>query len=149
MGMSPGNGPVSGRRSRRAPMAEINVTPLVDVMLVLLIIFMVTAPLMTSGVQVDLPESKAEALAQEQEPIAVTIDPAGTIYVNDAPVPPEALGAMLAELKAASTEEGGPRVHLRADQTLNYGVVMGVMGELNRAGLRRVAMVGVPQRSAP
>jgi biopolymer transport protein TolR len=149
MGMSTGPGPVSGRRSRRAPMAEINVTPLVDVMLVLLIIFMVTAPMMTSGVQVDLPESKAEALAQEQDPIAVTIDPAGTIYVNDAPVAPEALGAMLAELKAASTEEGGPRVHLRADQTLNYGQVIAVMGELNRAGLRRVALVSISQGATP
>jgi biopolymer transport protein TolR len=146
--MSPGPGPVSGRRARRAPMAEINVTPLVDVMLVLLIIFMVTAPLMTSGVQVDLPESKAEALAQEQDPVSVTIDPAGTIFVNDEPVTPEALGDMLARIKAGSSEEGGPRVHLRADQTLNYGVVMGVMGELNRAGLRRVAMVSITQGGA-
>jgi biopolymer transport protein TolR len=146
MGMSSGPGPVSGRRSRRAPMAEINVTPLVDVMLVLLIIFMVTAPLMTSGVQVDLPESKAEALAQEQEPIAVTIDPSGTIFVNDEPMTAETLPARLDALKAASSEEGGPRVHLRADQTLNYGQVIAVMGELNRAGLRRVALVSVAQQ---
>jgi biopolymer transport protein TolR len=145
MAMSSGPGPVSGRRARRAPMAEINVTPLVDVMLVLLIIFMVTAPLMTSGVQVDLPESKAEALAQEQEPVSVTIDPAGTIFVNDEPVAPEGLGDLLAQIKAQSSEEGGPRVHLRADQTLNYGQVVAVMGELNRAGLRRVALVSVTQ----
>jgi len=146
MAMSAGPGPVSGRRSRRAPMAEINVTPLVDVMLVLLIIFMVTAPLMTSGVQVDLPESKAQALAQEQEPIQVTIDPSGAIFVNDEPMAPEALPARLDALKAASSEEGGPRVHLRADQTLNYGQVIAVMGELNRAGLRRVALVSVAQQ---
>jgi biopolymer transport protein TolR len=146
MGMSPGNGPVSGRRSRRAPMAEINVTPFVDVMLVLLIIFMVTAPLMTSGVQVDLPESKAEALAQDQDPIAVTIDPAGAIFVNDEQLASEELGARFAALRAASAEEGGPRVLLRADQALNYGLVMGVMGELNRAGLRRVALVSIAQQ---
>ena len=142
MAMS-GPGPVSGRKSRRAPMAEINVTPLVDVMLVLLIIFMVTAPLMQSGVQVDLPESKAAALEQEDEPVSVTIDPTGTIYVNDVPTLPEDLSARLGEIRAASNEEAGPRIMLRADQSLNYGIVMNVMGELNAAGLRRVAMVGV------
>ncbi len=143
MGMS-GPGPVSGRKSRRAPMAEINVTPLVDVMLVLLIIFMVTAPLMQSGIQVDLPESKAEAAAQEDEPVSVTIDPTGAIYVNDVPTLPEDLPARLSELRATSSEEAGPRIMLRADQSLNYGVVMNVMGELNAAGLRRIAMVSVP-----
>ena len=143
MAMSPG--PVSGRKARRAPMAEINVTPLVDVMLVLLIIFMVTAPLMTSGVQVDLPESKAAALEQEEDPVTVTIDPAGTIFVNDAPTAPDALEATFAQIAAASSEEGGPRVQLRADQALNYGAVIQVMGELNRAGLRRMALVGVAQ----
>ena len=149
MAMSPGPGPVSGRRARRAPMAEINVTPLVDVMLVLLIIFMVTAPLMTSGVQVDLPESKAQALAQEQEPVSVSIDPAGTIFVNDEAVAPEDLAGRLQAIRAVSSEEGGPRVHLRADQTLNYGLVIGVMGELNSAGLRRVALVSITQGAEP
>jgi len=139
-----GTGPVSSRRRKRAPMAEINVTPLVDVMLVLLIIFMVTAPLMTSGVQVDLPESKAEALTQEQEPVAVSVDPEGRIFIGDAEVAPDALPARLAEIRAASSEEGGPRIHLRADTELNYGRVIGVMGELNRAGLRRVALVSQP-----
>ena len=147
MAMSPG--PVSGRKSRRAPMAKINVTPLVDVMLVLLIIFMVTAPLMTSGVQVDLPESKAEALSQEQEPVSITIDPSGTIFVNDQPTAPEALGAALAQIAGASSEQGGPRIYLRADQSLNYGQVIGVMGELNRAGLRKVALVSAVAQGAP
>ena len=145
MAMSAGPGPVSGRRSRRAPLAEINVTPLVDVMLVLLIIFMVTAPLMTSGVEVNLPESKAEALTQEQEPIAVTIDPSGAIFIDDQPVGIDALPVRLAEIAEASGEEGGPRIHLRADQNLNYGRVIAVMGELNRAGLRRVALVSIAQ----
>ena len=131
-----------------APMADINVTPLVDVMLVLLIIFMVTAPLMTSGVQVDLPESKAEALMQEQDPIAVTIDPSGAIFVNDVEVAPEALAGRLSQIAAASNEEGGPRIHLRADTTLSYGAVIAVMGELNRAGLRRVALVSTPNQEA-
>ena len=141
--------PSRKRGGRRAPMAEINVTPLVDVMLVLLIIFMITAPLMTSGVQVDLPESKAAALAQEQEPVAITIDPAGAIFIGDEQVAPEALGGRLAQIKAGSQEEGGPRIQLRADRSLNYGQVMMVMGELNRAGLRRLALVGAPQREAP
>ena len=112
-------------------------------MLVLLIIFMVTAPLMQSGVQVDLPESKAAALEQEDEPVAITIDQSGTIYVNEVVTSPEELSARLGEIRAASSEEAGPRIMLRADQSLNYGLVMNVMGELNAAGLRRVAMVGV------
>ena len=146
MGM--GTGPVSGRGRRRAPMAEINVTPLVDVMLVLLIIFMVTAPLMTSGVEVDLPESKAEALQQEQDPISISIDPAGAIFVNDEPVSSEALGPRLQQIAEASDEQGGPRIYLRADQSLNYGRVIAVMGELNRVGLRRVALVSQVQQDA-
>jgi biopolymer transport protein TolR len=139
-------GPVSGRRSRRAPMAEINVTPLVDVMLVLLIIFMVTAPLMTSGVQVNLPESKAAAMADEQRPVTITIDPSGAIFLGDEAILPETLGPRLAQIRANSREEGGPQVRLRADQSLNYGQVMGVMGELSRAGLRRIAMVSAVQQ---
>jgi biopolymer transport protein TolR len=138
-------GPISGgggRRGRRAPMAEINVTPLVDVMLVLLIIFMVTAPLLVAGVQVDLPESKAAALAQEREPVSISIDPQGAIFVGEAAVSDENLPARLQSIAAGSSEEGGPRVYLRADQTLDYGRVMHVMGELNHAGLRRIALVG-------
>ena len=139
MAMGPILGP--GRRGRRTPMAEINVTPMVDVMLVLLIIFMVTAPLLATGVQVDLPESKAAALEQDNEPVAISIDDEGTIFVDDAPVPIEGLGPRLRQIAAASREEGGPRIFLRADQGLDYGRVMLVMGELNRAGLRRVALV--------
>lgn len=147
--MAMGTGPVSGRRRKRAPMAEINVTPLVDVMLVLLIIFMVTAPLMTSGVQVNLPESKAAALDQEQEPVSLSIEPDGTIYLNDEAVAPDQLGARLAQVRAGSQEEGGPRVQLRADTSLDYGLVMSVMGELNAAGLRRIALVSQPRTGAP
>ena len=121
-------------------MAEINVTPMVDVMLVLLIIFMVTAPLLATGVQVDLPESKAAALEQNNEPVAISIDAGGGVYVDDTPVAPDALGPRLQQIAAASREEGGPRIFLRADRGLDYGRVMAVMGELNRAGLRRVAL---------
>jgi len=140
-------GPILGgnRRGRRTPMAEINVTPMVDVMLVLLIIFMVTAPLLVAGVPVDLPDSKAKALDQDVKPIAVSIDASGAIFVNEDPVVPEALAGRLASLAAASKEEGGPRVFLRADRGLDYGRVMQVMGEINNAGLRKVAMVSVAE----
>ncbi len=143
MAMGPILGP--GRRGRRTPMAEINVTPMVDVMLVLLIIFMVTAPLLASGVQVDLPESKAAALEQERDPVAISIDAAGAIFIDDAPIAREAVGARLQSIAAASREEGGPRIYLRADRGLDYGRVMEVMGEINRAGLRRVALVSNAQ----
>ncbi|HST37002.1 MAG TPA: biopolymer transporter ExbD [Allosphingosinicella sp.] len=139
-------GPILGanRRGRRTPMAEINVTPMVDVMLVLLIIFMVTAPLLASGVQVDLPDSKAAPLEQNNEPVAITIDATGAIYIDDVPVTPEALGPRLRQIAAGSSERGGPRIFLRADRRLEYGGVMAVMGELNAAGLRRIAMVNDP-----
>ena len=122
-------------------MAEINVTPMVDVMLVLLIIFMVTAPLLVAGVPVDLPDSKAGALDQEQEPVQISLDPSGAIFIGDAEVPAEELGARLATIAGNSNEEGGPRVFLRADRGLDYGRVMSVMGEINNAGLRKVALV--------
>ena len=139
MAMGPILGP--GRRGRRSPMSEINVTPMVDVMLVLLIIFMVTAPLLTAGVQVDLPESKAAALEQDQEPVSVSIDASGSIFVDDVPVAPDALGERLRQVRSRSSQEVGPRIYLRADRGLDYGRVMQVMGELDRAGLRRVALV--------
>ena len=134
------------RRGRRTPMAEINVTPMVDVMLVLLIIFMVTAPLLVAGVAVDLPDSKAGALGQEQRPVQISLDAAGTIFVDDEEVPAAQLGARLAQIAAASRQKGGPRIFLRADRGLDYGRVMQVMGEIDRAGLRKIAMVSAPAR---
>jgi biopolymer transport protein TolR len=144
--MGPILGP--GRRGRRSPMAEINVTPMVDVMLVLLIIFMVTAPLLATGVQVDLPESKAAALDQDQRPVSISMDAQGNVFVDDLPVPEGALPVRLGDIARAATEPGGPRIFLRADRTLDYGRVMAVMGEINRAGLRRVAMVSIPPGEA-
>jgi biopolymer transport protein TolR len=124
-------------------MAEINVTPLVDVMLVLLIIFMVTAPLLVAGVPIDLPESRAGALDQQAEPVQVAIDRDGTITIDDVAVAEAALPAKLAEIAAQPQPTEGRRIYLRADRTLDYGRVMRVMGELNRAGLNRVALVSV------
>jgi biopolymer transport protein TolR len=140
-------GPISGGgrgRRGRAPMAEINVTPLVDVMLVLLIIFMVTAPLMTAGVPVNLPDSRAAALEREQEPIQISIDETGAVFVGEDAIPDAGLAARLDQLAAAPAapgSEGGRQVFLNADRALDYGRVMEVMGELNRAGLRKVALV--------
>ena len=138
-------GPILGneRRGRRTPMAEINVTPMVDVMLVLLIIFMVTAPLLVAGVPVDLPDSKAAALDQEVKPVQISLDRSGAIFIDETPVSAEELGQRLAGIAASSREEGGPRIFLRADKGLDYGRVMRVMGEINRAGLRKVALVSV------
>src|SRR3954463_11634043 len=138
-------GPILGsnRRGRRSPMAEINVTPMVDVMLVLLIIFMVTAPLLVAGVPVDLPDSKAGALDQESKPVQIALDRQGAIFVDSQPVAAAGLPARLARIAATSSEPGGPRLFLRADRGLDYGRVMAVMGEINAAGLRKVALVSV------
>ncbi len=126
-----------------AVMSEINVTPLVDVMLVLLIIFMVTAPLLVAGVPIDLPESRAGALDQQAEPVQVAIDGTGAITVDDVPVAETELAARLMEIAAQPAPAEGRRIYLRADRGLDYGRVMRVMGELNRAGLNRVALVSV------
>ena len=139
-------GPISSRggNGRRAPMAEINVTPLVDVMLVLLIIFMITAPLLVAGVPVNLPDSRAAALDQNDKPAVLSIDGHGNIFIDDAPVDEAALPARLTALAARSGPQGkGPQIFLRADRGLDYGKVMRVMGELSHAGLTRVALVTV------
>lgn len=134
----------SSRRGRgRAPMAEINVTPLVDVMLVLLIIFMVTAPLLTAGVPVNLPKSKAGALKQEQKPVTVSIERSGQIYIGEEEILPDELSKHFDSIAA----ENPPQVYLRADRALDYGAVMHVLGELNRAGLNKVALVSVGEET--
>lgn len=122
-------------------MAEINVTPLVDVMLVLLIIFMVTAPLLVTGVPVELPESQANALDQKDEPVEIAIDKEGATFIDGTEVPPSELAARLEEL-AASQDAANPRqIMLRGDTSISYGQMMRVMGELNRAGLNSVSLV--------
>ena len=134
------------RRSRRgrAPMAEINVTPLVDVMLVLLIIFMVTAPLLVAGVPVDLPESRANALDQQANQVTLAIDAQGQVFLGDAPVSPGELPERIDGLRCAGrSAEERPLITLRADRALEYGRVMAVMGELNRAGCNSVSLVSI------
>ena len=138
MAMGTSGGPVSGRGGRRAPMAEINVTPLVDVMLVLLIIFMVTAPLLVAGVPVNLPDSRAKPLEQQQKPVQISLDTSGKLYVDEVEVPMAALPDRLASLPHGAD---APQIYLRADRSLDYGRVMQVMGELSRAGLTKVALV--------
>ncbi len=138
-----------GRSKRRAPMAEINVTPFVDVMLVLLIIFMVTAPMLASGVPVDLPDSRANALEQEPDQITIAIDETGTIFLDDRPIAAGEFAIALEEVAARRSTQEMPLVTLRADRTLDYGRVMAVMGELNRAGFNAVSLVTNGSSEAP
>ena len=150
MGMNMGSG--IGRRGGargRAPMAEINVTPFVDVMLVLLIIFMVTAPLLVAGVPVDLPESRANALEQEQEPVQISIDNEGRIFIEDEELSRGALETRLRDIAADQNPDDPRQIMLRGDKTLDYGLIMGVMGELNRAGLNRVSLVTTGSSETP
>jgi biopolymer transport protein TolR len=131
--------PIRASRSRRrAPVAEINVTPMVDVMLVLLIIFMVTAPLMTAGVPVNLPDAAAKPLTQERQPVAISLDRAGKLFVADREVDSQGFADELTRLTARGDP---PQVMLRADRGLDYGRVMAVMAQLNRAGINKIALV--------
>jgi biopolymer transport protein TolR len=144
--MAMGVGPRRGHGGRRAPMAEINVTPLVDVMLVLLIIFMITAPLLMTGVPINLPDSRAKALEQPKKPTQISIDQAGQIYVDDDLVADAELPHRLetiAQQSAGATEP--QQVFLRADKTLQFEKVMTVMGELNHAGLNKISIVSTAQ----
>lgn len=131
-----------GRRgSRRAPMADINVTPFVDVMLVLLIIFMVTAPLLVTGVPIELPESRANALAEQEDPIEIAIDRNGVTFIDGTQVAPADLAARLDEIATTQTQNKPRQIMLRGDSAISYGQMMRVMGELNRAGLNSVSLV--------
>ena len=136
-------GPVQrrGHGRKRVPMAEINVTPMVDVMLVLLIIFMVTAPLMVAGVPVNLPDSRAKSLDQPQKPVQISLAADGKTFIDEQEVAAATLPDRLAGIAAKGTGKDAPQIYLRADRTLDYGRVMTVMGELSHAGLTRVALV--------
>ena len=122
------------------PMADINVTPLVDVMLVLLIIFMVTAPLMTAGVPVNLPDARAKALDQDKEPLTVSVNTKGEVYLQNSEIK---IDELIPKLQAITQARGGfdERVYVRGDRKVDYGTVMRVMGRLSVAGYRRVALV--------
>jgi len=133
--------PVGKRRHRRkAVMAEINVTPLVDVMLVLLIIFMVSAPLLTVGVPIDLPQTQAKSLDQDQKPLTVSVNNKGQVYLQNSEIKVEEL---VPKLQAITQVRGGfeERIYVRGDRKVDYGTVMRVMGRLSQAGFRRVALV--------
>jgi biopolymer transport protein TolR len=128
------------RRRRHGVMSEINVTPMVDVMLVLLIIFMVSAPLLTVGVPIDLPQSQAKSMDQDQKPVTVSVNNQGQVFLQETEIPIEELEA---KLKAVTEARGGldERVYVRGDRKVDYGTVMKVMGRLSAAGFRRVALV--------
>jgi len=136
------------RSSRNKPMSEINVTPMVDVMLVLLIIFMVAAPLLTVGVPLELPKTKAEALPTEQEePLTINLDAEGRVYIQKTEVDAAELVPKLAAIQA---ERQSDKVFLRADRSLDYGVVMQIMGALSAGGFRNIGLVTdqpVPERT--
>ena len=127
-----------GRQAHRKPMSDINVTPMVDVMLVLLIIFMVTAPLLTVGVQVDLPQTRAAIIPGKDEPISVSVNREGKIFIQDTEIELNALGARLAAISGNNPEA---RIFVRGDKTIAYGRVMETMGAINAAGFTKVALV--------
>ena len=135
-------------RGGRAPMAEINVTPLVDVMLVLLIIFMVTAPLLKAAVPVELPDSRAKALAEEQQQVVLSVARDGEVFIDETPVGSGELAERLAAIPPGPDGKP-PLVTLRADKALDYGRVMAVMGELNRAGFNSISLVTNSSVAAP
>ena len=126
------------RRGRARAMSEINVTPFVDVMLVLLIVFMVTAPLLTVGVPVDLPKTKAQALGQDREPLSVTVRRDGNIYLQNQPVPEDQLIAKLSAIAANGYDQ---RIFVRGDKAVDYGRVMQAMAEISAAGFTHIGLV--------
>ena len=128
----------AGRKSKYRRMSEINVTPFVDVMLVLLIVFMVTAPLLTVGVPVDLPEASARSLPEDDRPLEITIDQNSAIFIGDTEIQTNEL---VARLRAISNNRMDARIYVRGDQSLPYGTVMQVMGLINGAGFTKVALV--------
>jgi biopolymer transport protein TolR len=135
------NGGSAGRRARRRaarPMSEINVTPMVDVMLVLLIIFMVTAPLLTVGVPIELPKSEAQQLEGDKEPLTITVNPEGKIFLQETALQ---LDEIVPKLTAISKNGYDERIFVRGDRRVNYGVVMRVMGTISAAGFHRIALV--------
>ena len=128
---------------RKKPMSEINVTPFVDVMLVLLIIFMVTAPLLTVGVQVDLPESAADSLPDDQEPLTISINSKGEIYIQEHQVTYQ---KMVPKLLAIAKNRTDTRIYVRGDKTINYGRVLEIMGLLSGSGFTKVALISEPYK---
>ena len=126
------------RGQRHAVMSQINVTPMVDVMLVLLIIFMVAAPLLTVGVPIDLPQTQAKSMDQDREPLTISVNDKGQVFLQNSEIK---LDELVAKLKAIAKNGFEERVYVRGDRKVDYGTVMRVMGRLSAAGYRRVALV--------
>jgi biopolymer transport protein TolR len=144
---APTGGRARSRRGGRTPIAEINVTPMVDVMLVLLIIFMVTAPLLTVGVPVDLPKTDASVISGQDEPLVVSINKAGDVYLQETEID---LNDLAPRLQAITQNKPDTRIFVRGDKSVNYGRIVEVMGNLNAAGFSRVALIAeLPQGTAP
>lgn len=140
---SPGGRRRGGRRHSK-PLSEINVTPFVDVMLVLLIIFMVAAPLLTVGVPIDLPESQAKPLEGDTEPITISVTSAGEVFIQDTEIAPEEVVAKLEAIAANGYDE---RIYVRGDQDADYGTIMRVMGRINAAGYKRLGLVTLEEQN--
>jgi len=148
MAMSTANSGIGGGRRRRAKrhtmMSEINVTPFVDVMLVLLIIFMVAAPLLTVGVPIDLPETQAKALNSETQPISISVNDSGQVFLQETEIP---MDEVVAKLTAIAKNGYDERIYVRGDRTADYGAVMQVMGLLSQAGYKKLAMVTLQEQT--
>ncbi len=144
---TPSMGGRKRRHGRRAVMSEINVTPMVDVMLVLLIIFMVSAPLLTVGVPIDLPQSQAKSLEQDKKPLTISVTDKGNVFLQDSEIGTE---DMIAKLQAVAQARGGTeaQIYVRGDRHVDYGTMMKVMGRLSAAGFHRVALVTEFEQSA-
>lgn len=151
MGMSVGSGTEAGGRRRRRRssagplMNEINMTPFIDVMLVLLIVFMVAAPLMTTGVPIDLPESRAKPLEGQTQPVTISVDVKGRIFIQDAELKPDELVPKLLAMIKNATDD---RIYLRGDKAADYGAVIRVMGQLNAAGFKKIGLVSTEELAA-
>jgi biopolymer transport protein TolR len=147
MAVASGGGSGRGRRGRRGggkrPMADINVTPMVDVMLVLLIVFMVAAPLLTVGVPIDLPQTQAKELNTDSKPVTVTVTPDGEIYLAEQKV---ALEDLVAQIGATAPDTTDQRIYVRGDASANYGAVMKVMGALSAAGYSKIGLITTQQQ---
>ncbi len=144
-----GSGAQGGRRGRRrarsGPMSEMNMTPFIDVMLVLLIIFMVAAPMMTVGVPVDLPETRAKAMEGQTQPITVSLDGQGRIYIQDAEFK---IDDLVPKLQAIAKNGVDERILVRGDKTTDYGSILKVMGRLNDAGYKKIGLVSLPETAS-
>ena len=129
----------SGRRRKKPPLSNINVTPFVDVMLVLLIVFMITAPLLTVGVSVDLPETNAPSITEDKEPLIISVDSEGIIYLQETAL--ARTSELLPRLQAITRQNQDVPIFIRGDETLQYGIILKIMADLSNAGFSEVSLL--------